>query len=336
MFKSILEITGVKENYAFYSGKYYDFSKKNNSNEAYKLENFYSVTEFIQDKYGKMIVMPKYLMPNLRSVPSFPKRELQPGNTWQAKGEEIFDTGFSKIRYDMNVNYQFVQVITNNGEILAKLLIDYQISKNLKNDPQVKFVSGKTHTIYYWNIDQGAPNSYTDEYSYELIMKNGDKVRVKGNSQAQVIQIEDLTTADKQKLAEEITEQIEKDEGANVQEALDGIIVNLENILFDFGKYDLKPEAFPILNKLVQVLNKYPNLEIAVSGHTDNIGNKEFNQTLSEQRAKTVADYLVSQGIDADRISYVGYGDTKPIASNLSETGRSLNRRVEIKIITNE
>jgi outer membrane protein OmpA-like peptidoglycan-associated protein len=80
-------------------------------------------------------------------------------------------------------------------------------------------------------------------------------------------------------------------------------------------------------------MNQYPTLKIEISGHTDNVGDAEYNQRLSVARAKAVVDYLISKGIDSSRLSYVGYGFSKPIAPNDTEEGRRLNRRSEFKII---
>ena len=86
------------------------------------------------------------------------------------------------------------------------------------------------------------------------------------------------------------------------------------------------------MDKLGKYLSENANTVIEISGHTDNIGDKEHNQELSTARAKAVADYLVSKGIEVKRITYKGYGSTRPIASNDTEEGKAQNRRVEIKI----
>lgn len=110
--------------------------------------------------------------------------------------------------------------------------------------------------------------------------------------------------------------------------------IRMNNIFFDFDKYELKEESFPELNRLVTFLTKNPNVEILVSGHTDNIGTDDYNLRLSEQRAEAVVDYLVAQGISEIRLSAKGFGKTQPVVSNDDERGgRELNRRVEFKIL---
>jgi len=112
------------------------------------------------------------------------------------------------------------------------------------------------------------------------------------------------------------------------------ILVNLpDGVTFDVGSYSLKPEFRATLDKVAESLKQYPNSLIDVYGHTDSTGSDAFNQTLSENRARTVANYLTMQGIAPARIRSQGYGKTMPIADNTTEEGRRKNRRVEIKIV---
>jgi len=111
-----------------------------------------------------------------------------------------------------------------------------------------------------------------------------------------------------------------------------GQAIRLNNIFFDTGKSDLKEESFPELKRVKSFMADNPSYEIEVSGHTDNIGKANENQTLSEQRAKSVYDYLLSLGVPAKRLKTKGYGSSKPLTNNSTEQGRSRNRRVEFII----
>ncbi|HTX87427.1 MAG TPA: OmpA family protein [Bacteroidales bacterium] len=113
-----------------------------------------------------------------------------------------------------------------------------------------------------------------------------------------------------------------------------GETVILKNIFFDTDKYELKPESVVELKKLIDLLRKNPSLHIEISGHTDNVGTPEYNMTLSGNRAKAVYDYLVNNGIAKDRLTYAGYGLTRPIDTNDTEEGRANNRRTEFKVVT--
>lgn len=112
-----------------------------------------------------------------------------------------------------------------------------------------------------------------------------------------------------------------------------GSVLELKNVFFETAKYDLKPESTAELDKLVAFLDANKSIRGELSGHTDNVGDKKMNQLLSQNRAKSVFDYLVSKGIDAKRLTYKGYGDTRPKVKNDSDEHRQMNRRTEFKIV---
>lgn len=112
----------------------------------------------------------------------------------------------------------------------------------------------------------------------------------------------------------------------------EGESVILNNIFFEFDSYQLLDESVTELEKIFEFLQQNPLLKVEISGHTDKTGSKEYNQELSEKRAESVVNYLIEKGIDRDRLSYIGYGYTKPVADNETEEGRAKNRRTELKI----
>lgn len=122
--------------------------------------------------------------------------------------------------------------------------------------------------------------------------------------------------------------------GVEVQRQGDTIRLQApENITFDTGRADVKPQFRPVLDQLAYSISQYPNTVIRVEGHTDSTGSASFNQTLSENRASSVAGYLMQRGVPGNRVESVGYGFTRPIADNATASGRAQNRRVEILII---
>jgi outer membrane protein OmpA-like peptidoglycan-associated protein len=110
---------------------------------------------------------------------------------------------------------------------------------------------------------------------------------------------------------------------------VDSAHMELKNVFFETGKYDLKPESKAELNKMVIWMKTNSAVKIEISGHTDNVGDKKSNITLSTNRAKSVYDYLVANGVDASRMTYKGYGDTKPKVANDTPEHRQMNRRTE-------
>ena len=111
-----------------------------------------------------------------------------------------------------------------------------------------------------------------------------------------------------------------------------GLIVSMSDVLFDTGKYSLKPGAREKLAKVAGILLAYPGLNIAVGGYTDNVGGDVMNQTLSENRAGSVRDYLVQQGVATASVTATGFGNSLPVATNDNASGRQQNRRVELLV----
>lgn len=136
------------------------------------------------------------------------------------------------------------------------------------------------------------------------------------------------------KQAEEIKNSVPD---AKVERVGEGITVEFSSaVLFALNRSDLSADARTNLDKLVTVLNAYPDTNIEVQGHTDDTGTEAYNQTLSERRAATVSEYLAGKAIDAGRVTTKGYGELAPKYDNSSNDGRSQNRRVEFVITANE
>lgn len=126
--------------------------------------------------------------------------------------------------------------------------------------------------------------------------------------------------------------------GSGVEVERQGNTINLNmpgGITFDTGKAAIKPNFTPVINDIANVMTKYPETRIEVQGHTDNVGSDSDNLRLSELRAQSVTTALINLGVTSVRLSPIGYGESKPVASNESSEGRERNRRVEIKIIPN-
>jgi outer membrane protein OmpA-like peptidoglycan-associated protein len=145
-------------------------------------------------------------------------------------------------------------------------------------------------------------------------------------SRAAAQQADSDKAAMRAKLAEQLNSILQTRESAR------GLIVSMSDVLFDTGKYSLKPGAREKLAKVAGILLAYPGLNIEVGGYTDNVGGDAMNQTLSENRASSVRDYLVQQGVASGAVSSKGFGNTLPVASNDDSAGRQQNRRVELLV----
>jgi outer membrane protein OmpA-like peptidoglycan-associated protein len=136
------------------------------------------------------------------------------------------------------------------------------------------------------------------------------------------------------KQAEEMQRDIK---GAKVERVGEGIKITFDSgILFEVNKYDLQTEAKTNITNLAKILNKYPDTNILIEGHTDSTGTLEHNQKLSEQRAESVSSYLKGLNVQIPRISTAGYGPNQPVATNSDADGRRQNRRVEVAIFAND
>lgn len=230
---------------------------------------------------------------------------------------------------------------TNEAEYDANNEDIYRISleKEAKPDPVVLLtgtvVDSRTNKpivaeIYYESlpngIEKGQANSDPNTGDYKVVLPIGRKYGIRAEAAGYIAfnRYENLTDQNEYK---EITFDLDL-APLKVDQT-----IRLNNILFGLNKAELLPESFPELERLLFVLNEQPALEIELHGHTDNQGTAEFNLMLSEKRALAIVNYLADNGIDKNRLDYVGFGETKPITDNDSPESRKENRRVEIKII---
>lgn len=145
-------------------------------------------------------------------------------------------------------------------------------------------------------------------------------------AEAARMQAENEKTALRERLRQQLNLILETRESAR------GLIVNISDVLFDFNKYTLKQGAREKMAKVAGILLAYPGLKIQVEGHTDSVGSDEYNMKLSDQRAGTVRDYLVGQGVPSGMVTSTGFGESQPVASNDTNAGRQQNRRVELVV----
>ena len=178
---------------------------------------------------------------------------------------------------------------------------------------------------------QTAQNQVTSDAAAAKAQAETDAAKAKAQAEAEQArlaaqQAENDKAALRAKLAEQLNSVLQTRDTAR------GLIVNMSDVLFDTAKYTLKPGAREKLSKVAGILLAYPGLNIEVDGHTDNVGGDEYNQNLSEQRAGSVLDYLVAQGVATNSITAKGFGKTQPVGTNDTAAGRQINRRVELVV----
>ncbi len=115
----------------------------------------------------------------------------------------------------------------------------------------------------------------------------------------------------------------------------EGQVLSFDNIYFDSGSANIKPESYFVLDYVVEILNANPNARVQIAGHTDSDGSTSYNQTLSEQRAASVFNYLVQRGVTAGRLTTLGFGESMPVVPNTSSSNKAMNRRIEFTVLSN-
>ena len=172
----------------------------------------------------------------------------------------------------------------------------------------------------------------------DLLRQQADAARAEAAAQAEranaaaseADRLRAQAEADKNRLREQLLQQFNA--VLPTQETPRGLVVKMQDVLFDIGKYALRPDAREALAKISGIVISHPGLNLQVEGYTDITGSSAFNQKLSEERANTVRDYLAKQGIDGQTMTSIGYGPQYPVASYDTAAGRKQNRRVELVV----
>jgi outer membrane protein OmpA-like peptidoglycan-associated protein len=211
----------------------------------------------------------------------------------------------------------------------AKLVAAQTEADRLKRDSDAKLAATQTEA-----------DRVKRESDAKLAATQADAARVAQENAAQRASAQallDRAAKEKQQLEAEKTELrsqllLQFNTILQTRDSARGLIVNMSDVIFDTGKSSLLPGAREKLSKVAGIVSGHPGLILAVEGHTDNVGTDSSNQLLSEQRGKSVRDYLVGQGMATGSVSSAGLGETQPVATNDTSVGRQQNRRVEIVI----
>lgn len=314
-----------------------------------KDETFDSI--FVIRKDGKYVVSDKYVMPNLRSLPSFSDKPIQPGDMWTKPATESFDFKSGRIRITVQAKYIYKGIDSWEYEnqsgtghrIEYTYTMVYEDPKKRENLPYK--IMGVAKGIVFFDSEKGVPEYKKNQLSYTFVYTNGFAQESNFEINGVYHLRRKIGDSDQMEMANQIREKLKgketvlEDSGplgdVDVREAEDGVTISLNAVLFDHDSSELKPEAMQELGRIAEVLKAYPDKEIRISGHTDNTGSTKYNQELSEERALSVLQSLRDHfGIPEKRLSYKGFGMTRPIQENTTPEGRQANRRVEITLIT--
>jgi outer membrane protein OmpA-like peptidoglycan-associated protein len=315
---------------------------------------------FGRDGRGKITIDSRYVMPTVRDVPVFPDRSINEGDSWEAEGSEAHDLGpsFGVRRLcvlPFTARYTFLGERQWRGEPRKAISITYSIDDNPSNfmeDAPFDIlkrgdtndgsglwplrVSGESEQIVYWDSELGQPVGAEERFKLKFELSDGNIYEFNGSAESEIIESGKM---DKEAVAGDILRELSGGEldGAEVKIVEEGIKINLENIMFEPDTAILVKGEEKKLEKIGEILRRYPGCDVMVGGHAAQAGGTEQSrQTLSLERAAAVAAYLIEHGIRSpDRIMARGYGSQRPVASNNTEAGRQKNRRVEIIILEN-
>lgn len=246
--------------------------------------------------------------------------------------------------YTIDANGEYAYVVSSKNTSSKKEIVKIKLLKENKPDPVVILygtiyntktklpISPNSATINYEFLKEaknvGTANSNPTDGTFKIVLPYGSLFSFSAGAEGYYSISDNI---DLTKTGE--FQEIKRDLYLTPIEI--GEVIRLNNIFFDFDKATLRPESFPELEKVVKFLNDSPKMVIEINGHTDNLGNDDYNLNLSQERTDAVKNYLVSNGIPPERIQTKGYGESKPVATNDTEEGRQLNRRIEFVIISN-
>lgn len=300
-------------------------------------------SEFTSDEFGHYTIDDKYLMPVIRNEPLFPAEDLQIGDTWEGQGVEVQDmrTSFGEaepLRVPVDTFYTYKGITQKDDKVLhiikaeSSVYCEIPVPRGLKGDYPSYMMEYSEQTIY-WDNERGAIDSYNEDFHIVIETRLGNVIEYTGTAGAEYAVSEDLSDPEVLNRIQETLDTLQIENAALTADDK-GITVSLENIQFQADSAVLLPSEQQKLIKLGKLLEAFPDNDLLISGHTARAGSEEECQTLSEERAQAVADFLEQLGIrDAYHIFTRGFGSTMPVADNRTEAGKSRNRRVEITIL---
>jgi outer membrane protein OmpA-like peptidoglycan-associated protein len=322
------------------------------SERAYGSEGSYEWSEeyssqFWRDGRGAYTIDPSYFMPVVRNVPLFPESDVQPGQSWLAQGSETHDFRSSfgiqqPFSFPITASYTYRGNEDRNGVSCAVFAISYEFFHTVV-PPQgstgmyPQRVSGYSHQRYWWDLANRRPVYYTEDFDFIFLFNTGDEVEYKGNADGELVEAQPL---DRSRVTGEIQSEIQKQgiPDVSVKPTDQGVTITLENVNFPPNSDSLLPAEQEKVRRIAEILKKYPDRDIAVTGYTARAPGytEEDYQRLSEQRARAVANYLLTLGArTAEQLTARGMGANVPVGDNSTDEGRRKNRRVEITILEN-
>ena len=298
---------------------------------------------FDLDKLGQLTIEPHYFMPMVRNVPVFPGRDLKVGDKWYAPAYEVHDFRDTfeieePYKIPFNAFYEYVGEREWKNVSYPAFTVTYNIESRPEPVPGKIYpvrISGTYKQLVFWNRELGQTIACEEQFRVTFDVSDGRRIEFRGKAQAEFVDSDEM---DKEKIVTEIKEELERQDIKNVEVKVvnDGISLSLEDIKFYPDSDRMLPGEEEKLERIADILKRYSNRDILVSGHAALAGSPDYLMELSEKRARAVGDYLLAENVRTpDRVVVRGFGALRPIADNSTEEGMRKNRRVEITILEN-
>jgi outer membrane protein OmpA-like peptidoglycan-associated protein len=319
----------------------FETSEHGKDDPAYAIREKYE-SEFKRDRLGRYSIDPKYYMPVVRNDPTFPDKELLPGDTWNAPGEERHDLRAVGIpdpySIPIDVRYRYIGPVAKDGKDTRQISASYTI---FARPPEPRAyaeiypvqIAGFSDQTIYWDPAAGDAVAYEEKFDFVFDWSDGSSQEWRGSAQSKQIEAQRM---DRDALKSELEKAVADLPNVSVAATDEGVTISIEDIQFEADSAKLMPAELAKVSRIAELLKRYPDRDILVAGHAAKAGYEAGRKKLSEQRAKSVAERIVALGArTSERVRATGYGDERPIASNETEAGRARNRRVEITILEN-
>lgn len=308
-------------------------------------EEYHSIYD--RDELGVYDIGDEYFMPTVRDVPVFPEHPVKPGDTWTADGHEAHDL---RSTFDLQTpfiipftaSYKYLGTTKNEqGKTLNVLSINYTIDSETPKQTSYRqrytdyptLMMGYSNETVFWDNEMGIIDHYNEDFRIIMETAYGHIYEFRGTAHAETSEIERVNTQDN---IDNLQKQVEDlgIENVTVTKGDKGLTISLEKIQFQPESAELMNSEKEKIKILAEILGEYSNNDILVVGHTALAGKAADRQTLSEERAQSVADYLIQLGVrDKYHIFTQGMGSKKPVAPNNTSEGMARNRRVEIILL---
>lgn len=310
-------------------------------------------SKFTRSKNGNYDIDNIYFMPVVRDVPTFPDYPIKPGDKWTAIGHEAHDlrrTFNISTPYKVPFSAEYTYIKDEEGissdsskekkvfqiiNVKYSLFYESPIPNGTTAIDYPQTTMGYSNQTIWWDNEKGQIDHYTENFRILIETVRGNQFDFSGTSRAENTEFKRIATEENLVNVLQKVEDLGL-EDISVTKSEKGLTISLENIQFEADSAILRKTEQNKIQKISQILSSYPDNDLLITGHTARVGSEESCQILSEERANAVANFLIQLGVkDKYHIFTQGFGSKIPIASNMNETDKSKNRRVEITILDN-